>query len=365
MRSPSQSLTDGAPPSPWARAGRVSLVVAALLCAGTMASAQVGGGGLGGWEAGVKSGVSRAGLTAAGEFEWRYAPTSAAFFKRGITRFLSIQPELMYLRRTGVSSIAGSTLTMTADNVELPVMLNLHVPGAFGIAPYLSAGPSFAFRVRCRLQFLGGGLSTNDDCEGGGGGTQSRRLDLGVAGGGGLAWTVGAMTVVMESRLATGLRTNVLPVDVGDARTLSWSVLAGVSMPLTRRTLPPVRRPPFVASRPADIATPIRPAVPLAAPAPIAPPLAPARRHITITADDVEVRDVIEEIARVTGYNVIVGTQVHRRVTAALFDVPADAAVRHIADVTGLLVLPPSTPGGAAIVMQNKVPSSSRAVRRP
>jgi hypothetical protein len=135
-------------------------------------------------------------------------------------------------------------------------------------------------------------------------------------------------------------------------------------MPLSRRTLPPVRLPPFVASGPADIATPMRPAVPLASPAAIA--LAPARRHITITADDVEVRDVIEEIARVTGYNVIVGTQVSRRVSAALFDVPADAAVRSIADVAGLLVLPPSTPGGAAIVMQNKAPSPSpRAVRRP
>jgi type II secretory pathway component GspD/PulD (secretin) len=142
---------------------------------------------------------------------------------------------------------------------------------------------------------------------------------------------------------------------------MSWSVLAGISMPLTRRTLPPVRLPPFVAAGPADIAMPVRPAAPI--PSPVAIALAPARRHITITADDVEVRDIIEEIARVTGYNVIVGTQVSRRVSAALFDVPAEAAVRSIADVAGLLVLPPSTPGGAAIVMQNK--ASSIAVRLP
>jgi len=304
--------------------------------------------------------VSRAGLTASGEFNWSFAPTSALFARHGLTRLFSIQPELVYVRRTGISSLSNSTLTLTADNVEVPVLFNLHFPSAFGLGPYLSAGPSVALRIRCRLQFVGGGVRSNDDCEGGG--IRAKRLDLGVLGGAGLTWDLGAMKLVVETRGSAGLRSYVVPTDVRDARTVSWSVLAGVSMPLSRRTLPPVRLPPLIAAVPAEVPAPARRAAPAPTRAPVA--LAPGRKHITITADDVDVRDVIEGIAQATGYKVIVGTQVRRRVTAALFDVPADAAVQSIAESAGLIVLPPSAPGRAAIVVQNKSRQVASAGRR-
>ena len=321
--------------------GHAPIVMAALLCAGSIASAQ-------GWEGGVKSGVSHAGLTARGEFSWSYAPTTSVFAKRVIRPWFSIQPELTYLRRTGVSNVAGSTLTMTADNVDLPVLFNLHLPIGLGIAPYISAGPSFDIRLRCRLQFLGGGLVSDGNCDGGSGGARSRRLDVGVAGGAGAGWTIGQMTFVVETRASTGLRTYVLPVDVGGARSMSWSLLAGVSVPLNRRRLiPPVRFPPLAA-------VPTAPAVPMIASGqtPIAAPLATAAtKRFTLTADDVDVHEIIEGIAKATGYNVVVGTQVHRRVTAALFDVTAEEAVQEIASVAGLSVLRPMAPGQAMIVV--------------
>ena len=346
--------------------GRAPLVIAALLCAGSIASAQ-------GWEGGVKSGVSHAGLTARGEFDWKYALTSAVFTKRRIARGLSIQPELLYVRRSGVSSIPGSTLTMTADNVELPVMFSLQLPIGGGIAPYFSAGPSLALRLRCRIQFLGGGLVTNDDCDGGSSGERSRRFDLGIAGGAGIGWTVGQMTLVVETRASTGLRTYVLPSDVRDARNLSWSVLAGISVPLNPRRsampperVPPLRAPPLRA--PPRASVPTVPARPMTAPArtSVGRPLAAGTRRFSLTADDVDVRELIEGIAKATGFNVIVATQVHRRVSAALFDVTPEEAIQALADVAGLSVLSPIKPGQATIVVNSGAPPptpKSRATR--
>jgi hypothetical protein len=237
-------------------------------------------------------------------------------------------------------------------------MLNLHLPSALGIAPYMSAGPSFALRLRCKLQFLGGGLRTNDDCEGGG--ARSKRFDLGVAGGAGIGWTIAGITLVTEARASGGLRTYVLPADVSNARSVSWSVLVGVSMPLNRRRpMPPVPFP--LGGRPTEAALPMRPP----ATAPAALPLAPSRVRITITADDVDVHEIVEGIARATGYNVIVATQVHRRVSAALIDVPAEEAVQAIADAAGMSLLRPSTPGQVALVVQNRAASQPAKVTKP
>lgn len=323
---------------------------------GSIATAQ-------GWEGGVKSGVSRAGLTSGAEFDWSYAPTTAVFMRHSLTRLLAIQPELMYVRRTGISSIPGSTLTMTADNIEVPLMLTLQFPSAFGIAPYLSGGPSFAVRLRCRLQFLGGGLRSNEDCENGG--AKSSRVDLGVAGGAGLAWTLGLITLVMETRASAGLRTYVLPIDARDARSASWSLLAGVSMPINRRRMLPATptpgRFPALGPQATDFGGPIP--VPAAALTDVpgvpgfgvSSAVAPSRRRLTISADNVDVREILDGIARETGYKVVVATQVQKRVTAALFDVSAEEAVRVIVETAGLRLLQPAVPGQAPMVVQNRI----------
>lgn len=324
-------------------ATRLVLTGAALVSGSSIVHGQ-------GWDGGVKSGISRAGLTAGAEFEWSYAPTTSVFVRHGLTRWLSIQPELAYVRRSGVSTVAGSTLAMIADNVEVPLLLDLRFPSAFGVAPYLSAGPSLGFRWRCRLQFLGGGLRTDETCEGTGG-TRSRRVDVGIAGGGGLAFSVGAMTLMFEARGSTGLRTYVLPIDVRDARSVSWSLLAGVSMPLNRRRVIPPVRIPTLAARPGDLAVPAQAPSLRAAVGTVIPP---SRRRLTLTADDVDIHEVLGGIAQATGYKVIVATQVHKRVTAALYDVTAEEAVQAIADVVGFTMLKSTIPGQTTLVVQNK-----------
>jgi type II secretory pathway component HofQ len=118
-------------------------------------------------------------------------------------------------------------------------------------------------------------------------------------------------------------------------------------MPLhRRRTMPPVRLPPL-AAQPSDAAMPTRAFVQ----APRTPAAAPTGRRLTITADDVDVGEIVRAIAKATGFNVIVATQVHVRVSVALFDLTVEEAIQAIVDVAGFSVLPPAAPGNAAIVV--------------
>src|SRR5438045_2357012 len=123
---------------------RNSLIVTVLLCAASAVAAQ-------GWEAGAKSGINHTSIAGGSEFAWDRTATSAIFFRQNFYGPFSFQPELAHARRTGVSSVAGTALTLTADYVEMPLLLGAQLISAYGIAPFVVAGPSIAARVRCRL----------------------------------------------------------------------------------------------------------------------------------------------------------------------------------------------------------------------
>ena len=314
------------------RSSRLALI-AASLCPG-LAHAQT-------WSAGVKTGLSRSEVPSQ-EFTWSGSSSSSFFLSHPLGRFLAVQPELAYYRRNGVSYVGASTLRLVADYVEIPILLQAGLRTSSGITPFVAAGPSFSFRVRCRLQFAGGGLNTDEDCNARG--EPSRRLDIGVAGGGGLAWTVGGATISLESRLTAGLLRQVLPTDVSDERTIQWAVLAGASFPLSRRRgIPPVFVPP-------------RLPMPTLPRGPIGPQVSPSRHttagmtRVTITADNADAREVLMAIARVGNLNVVVSSEIRSRVTAHLIDVPADQAIQAIAQVHGFGVLRPAAPGAATVV---------------
>ena len=318
-------------------APRVPLISAVAMLLASAAGAQT-------WDVGVKTGVNRS-ETPSSEFSWSGTPSSSFFFSRSLTRFLAIQPELSYFRRTGVSYVGASSLRLVADYLEVPLLLQarLHTPAGF--SPFLVGGPTFSFRARCRLQFSGGGLNTDEECNERG--ERSSLFDVGVAGGGGLAWTFGGTTISLESRVTAGLLRNVLPTDVSDARTLHWSVLAGASVPLSRRRLlPPVWTPPRI-TLPTLPALPATPSIPEVTESRSA---ATGRPRVTITADNADAREVLLAIARVGEIDVVVSSEVRTRVTAHLIDVPAEQAIQAIADVSGLGVMRPDAPGSATVV---------------
>ena len=314
------------------RPGHIALV--ALLCAASIAGAQQ-------WDAGVKTGISRS-ETPSDEFTWRGTSSTAFFFSRRLGGPVSMAPEIAYLRRSGVSQVGASTLRLVADYIELPVLMQAGLRTASGLTPFLAAGPSFAFRVRCRLRFSGGGLESDEGCNERG--DPSSALDVGVVTGAGLAWSLGLTTISVEGRMTAGLRRNVLPTDVSEARALGWSVMLGASIPMNRRAVrPPVWMPPQIPR--AGLPSPHVYSAP-----PSSPPSVSAIPRITITADNADARDVLHAIARLGGLDVVVSSQIRTRVTAHLVGVPADQAIQAIADVSGLGVLRPAAPGGATIV---------------
>ncbi|HEU4994981.1 MAG TPA: porin family protein [Gemmatimonadaceae bacterium] len=330
--------------------GRRLSMVAALICAASVAPAQR-------WEGGLKTGVSQAGLTPSDEFVWNKAPTTGMFAWRKFNRFVAIQPELIYVRRTGVSGVVGSTVTMTTDNVELPILVRFQLPQARdgGIAPYVSVGPNLGIRMRCRVQFLGGGVSTNDPCESGG--AQSRQVDAGVAGGAGVDWYLGSVSVVTEARAAAGLRPYVLPTDASQAKSVSWSLLAGISMPLRfgddpRPAPRPVSPPRVVAT---SNGTPADSRGPLAGEGtPVVPVIGGARR-VTLTVDHADIHDVVLYVLKTTGYRIEVPTDVHERVSGTLSDITPEEAARAIASVAGLTLVLPTTPEQPARLVRMSV----------
>jgi hypothetical protein len=297
----------------------------------------------------VKTGISRS-ETPSNEFTWNGTSSSSFFLSRRLTGPFWIQPELSYFRRNGVSNVGASTLRLVADYVEVPVLLQAGLRMPSGLRPFVAAGPSFSVRVRCRLQFAGGGLNTDEDCNDRG--EPSSRLDVGVAGGGGLAYSFAGTTISIEARVTAGLRRYVLPTDVSDARAVNWSVLAGASFPLSRRRLPPVLVPPR--------RLPPLPAAP-SIPQVTERPATSTALRVTITADNADAREVLLAIARVGGLNVVVSSEIRTRVTAHLIGIPADQAIQAIADVTGLRVLRPAAPGSATVVFFQQPVDVNRA----
>ena len=155
----------------------------------------------------------------------------------------------------------------------------------------------------------------------------------------------------------------VLPTDVQNARSFSWSVLGGLAFPLSKLrsappAMPPGRRPLFATSPSPPVSIPE--AVPIAT----ATILPASRRRITVYADNVDVGEVLMGIAKATGLNVLVSSQIRTRVTATLVDVPAEEAVRAIVATAGLSLLAPDAPGRATIVFRRQ-DAASEPLRRP
>jgi hypothetical protein len=331
--------------------GRAAVVGFVFLCGASHVAAQ-------GWAGGVKGGVGQGGFTGSREFNWnRTLPSAAVFINRSLSDRFSFQPELVQTRRVGVSNVGGSTLTLTADHIQIPLLLQLKVPSAVGLMPFLFAGPHVGVKLQCTLAFAGGGVRSADDCDADRG-VQSHRLDFGVTGGGGFAWPVAGFTFGVEGRIAAGLRTFVVPLDEQNSKSYGWSVLAGVSLPLRRL---PISRAPA----PVPVLEPMRPP-PSIFPGPaVQPDLSPARtstmRRVTINAVDADVRALLMAIARESGLNVVVSSDVRSRISVTLSDVSAAEAVQAIVDVAGLSILPSQSGGAPAIVFHQRAVDLNKA----
>jgi predicted outer membrane protein len=207
--------------------GSALVILAAVTSGSSVAAAQL-------WEAGVKGGVLHSQLSGSGEFTWRTGePTGALLLRRSLTSRLNAQAEVGAFRRSGLSVQPTSTLTLTADYIHAPLLLQYRVPASWKVLPYLAAGPEVSYRLRCSLRFDGGGVVSDGPCDAPAG-PQSHRIDVGGVAGIGLDVQVGGATMQLESRIGAGARSNVVPIDV-ESRALGWSMTAGVVAPLAHR----------------------------------------------------------------------------------------------------------------------------------
>jgi hypothetical protein len=127
------------------------------------------------------------------------------FLRFGMGR-ISIQPELMVVTRGfGVSDTDGEA-DLKLDYIEVSPLLHLSL-GVGSIAPYIIAGPAFAFEISCNVdfEFDGGDASTDCDDADVEDVVVRKKNDIGVIGGAGLSLPLGPGNVLFEGRYTFGL----------------------------------------------------------------------------------------------------------------------------------------------------------------
>jgi hypothetical protein len=270
-------------------------------------------------------------------------------------------------QKLGESRVTGSNLTFDGTYLSLPVLLRYAPALAGAVRPYLLAGPSLVVQARCRLRFVTTGLVSINDCDQTAGDLNS--IDLGVEGGAGIEIPLGRANLLIEGRGTTNVGTVVVPTETQSSRSFAWSLMTGFSVPFRARTgarvWPDDRRPASV-TRIGDAAESVSPAAPdpsaglpalptLSAEALVERRAAPPRvenlgPRISVRAIDADARALLVGIAAQAGINMVVSSDVNRRVSLTLNDVPAIQAIQEIAVAANLTVATPEDRALPAIV---------------
>jgi hypothetical protein len=312
------------------------------------------------WAAGLKAGYGQSAFTGSTEFQWQSNPTFSAFAHGAISRSLSLQAELHLSQKLGESRVTGSNLTFEATYLSLPLLLRF-APGTPGpVKPYFLAGPSLVVQARCQVRFVTTGLVSIDDCNQTAGDLNS--TDIGAEGGVGLEIPIGRANFLVEGRGTTNLGTVVVPTETESSRSISWSFMAGVSVPFRggfgARARGTDRRPFPVTEGNVQRVTPETglPVLPtLPAEALVERRAAPPRvenlgQRISVRAIDADARALLIGIAAQAGINMVVSSDVNRRVSLTLNDVPAIQAIQEIAVAANLTIATPENTALPAIV---------------
>jgi len=331
---------------------RSSVRFAALAIAlpATVAGAQLSGG--------VKSGTGQSGYTGRHEFEWRVTGPNTTLFLNWVgLGSTSQQLEIGDSHRLGVSTTGGSLLTFSATYLDVLLLSKFSFAKHLGTRPYFMAGPTLVYGLDCDLEFVTGGFTSNTPCDETSG---ANRIDIGLALAGGLEWSLGQTKLGVEARGMTSFRSVVVPLESQASRSVAWSVLAGISVPMNfNRARRPVGVPPMPTTLPA--AEPYRTFA--SAPSlPSVPELAPtsgagaSSKRITLTAVDADARSLLIAIAREAGISMVVSTDVRRRISVSFKDAAAEDAIRAIIAQAGLTLVNPPVDRPLPVVVYYQLP---------
>jgi len=324
----------------------VTTAAVVALAASASADAQFSGG--------VKGGLGQSSYTGKHEFVWRVTgPNSSAFVNWSGGGRISPQLEIGEYQRLGISTTGGSRLTFSATYIEALFLAKYSLGHVLGVRPYVLAGPTVVYAAKCNVEFVTAGLTSHPYCFDS---VSTGRMDFGFAMAAGLGWTVGTTTLGLEARGSTGFRSVVVPLESQASRSLTWSVLASVSVPL-HFNFGRGRQPTGVPTLPGVGAAQGGAGVFAESP-PVAPPelsrlpgAGASTKRITVTAVDADARSLLIAIAREAGISLIVSTDVRRRVSVSFKDAAPEDAIRAIIADAGLsIAAPPSSRALPAVV---------------
>lgn len=115
------------------------------------------------------------------------------------------------------------------DYLEIPALLRIGIPVEGGARPYLLLGPTLAINVRCSIEVGTGTTSISRDCDDVD--VPIRRLDLGLAGGVGIALTSqGGVSFRLDALYNSGLRA--VADDGGGERNRAITGQVGIAFPI-------------------------------------------------------------------------------------------------------------------------------------
>jgi hypothetical protein len=159
-----------------------------------------------------------------------------AFARFGLASTLSLQPEALYVGKGFSGNDGGFESTFKLDYLQVPVLLQVHVPVDGAVSPRLFAGPAIAFKLSCNAAGDDGGTSVEISCadfSDFGLDLDAKSTDFGLVFGAGADIDAGGVVVTLDGRYDLGL-TDVLEFQgVSGLKNRAWELFAGVGLPFT------------------------------------------------------------------------------------------------------------------------------------
>jgi hypothetical protein len=165
----------------------------------------------------------------------RYGVRAGVFINKPLGFGLSLQPEVHFIQkgtRIEATPVSSGSLDYALAYIEIPVLLRADLAATSPFHPFVTAGPSFAFRVHCLGTFATSTQSQQYNC---------RQLnddptrdlfvssDVGVSAGVGVEHLVAGRAVMLQLRYGRGLTTILSnPMDGLLPKTSTVSLVAGI-----------------------------------------------------------------------------------------------------------------------------------------
>ena len=203
---------------------KLAIAALAVLCAAALIPQTLEAG------VGIKAGYSLSKFSQKSDTPLLFAWENLPFFVGGLSfegglGFISIQPEVLYVRMGGKYAVDPDSLEFRFGYIQVPVLIKLNIVPAGPVRPFLAAGGYGAYLIKAEGVLITGGVTTKADMT-----EDYQRMDYGVIGGAGLAFKLPGISLSVEGRYNYGLMNIMKDPAAGDSmKNRSIMALVGLS----------------------------------------------------------------------------------------------------------------------------------------